>query len=81
VNALELLPPADSFYKRDWGYDTSHYLAPDAELGFPEEFSSSTANQDLAALVKACHANGIRFLHRRGDGVRNARAVPDHQLR
>lgn len=61
VNALELLPPADSFYKRDWGYDTSHYLAPDAELGFPEEFSSSTANRDLAALVSACHAAGIRF--------------------
>src|SRR5262249_31059377 len=33
INALELLPPADSFYKREWGYDTSHYLAPDAELG------------------------------------------------
>jgi len=61
INALELLPPADSFYKRDWGYDTSHYLAPDAELGFPEGFSSSTANQDLAALVAACHAAGIRF--------------------
>ncbi len=61
INALELLPPADSFYKRDWGYDTSHYLAPDAELGFPEEFSSSTANHDLAVLIKACHANGIRF--------------------
>jgi pullulanase len=61
INALELLPPADSFYKRDWGYDTSHYLAPDAELGFPEEFSSSTANHDLAVLIKACHANGMRF--------------------
>jgi len=22
VNALELLPPADSFFKREWGYDT-----------------------------------------------------------
>jgi 1,4-alpha-glucan branching enzyme len=61
INALELLPPADSFYKRDWGYDTSHYLAPDAELGFPDGFSSSTANQDLAALVTACHRSGIRF--------------------
>jgi hypothetical protein len=32
-----LVPPAsDSYFKREWGYDTSHYLAPDAELGFPE---------------------------------------------
>ncbi len=61
INALELLPPADSFYKRDWGYDTSHYLAPDAELGFPDGYTSSTANRDLAALVRACHAAGIRF--------------------
>jgi 1,4-alpha-glucan branching enzyme len=30
INAIELLPPADSFFKRDWGYDTAHYLAPDA---------------------------------------------------
>jgi pullulanase len=61
VNALELLPCTDSFYKREWGYSPTHYLAPDSQLGFPEEFSSPTANQDLAALVKACHANGIRF--------------------
>ncbi len=61
VNALELLPPADSFYKREWGYDTSHYLAPDAELGFPQDFTSSTANRDLGALVRACHRAGMRF--------------------
>lgn len=61
INAIELLPPADSFFKRDWGYDTSHFLAPDAELGFPEGFSSSTANQDLAALVRTGHQKGIRF--------------------
>ena len=61
INALELLPPADSFYKREWGYDTSHYLAPDAELGFPDGYTSSTANRDLANLVRACHAAGIRF--------------------
>lgn len=61
INAIELLPPADSFFKRDWGYDTAHYLAPDAELGFPEGFSSSTANRDLAALVRTGHQNGIRF--------------------
>ena len=61
VNALELLPPADSFFKREWGYDTSHYLAPDAELGFPEGNLSPTANRDLAGLVAACHRKGVRF--------------------
>lgn len=61
VNALELLPPADSFFKREWGYDTAHYLAPDFDLGFPDDFSWPTANHDLSALVDACHANGVRF--------------------
>ncbi len=61
VNALELLPPADSFYKREWGYGTSHYLAPDHDLGYPEGNLSATANRDLARLVDACHRKGIRF--------------------
>jgi len=61
VNALELLPPADSFFKREWGYDTSHYLSPDCDLGYPEGDLSPTANQDLARLVDACHQKGIRF--------------------
>lgn len=61
VNALELLPPADSFFKRSWGYDTSHYLAPDWELGFPDGQAASTSNADLAALVESCHRHGIRF--------------------
>jgi pullulanase len=61
VNALELLPPADSFFKRSWGYDTSHFLAPDWELGFPDGQTSSTSNTDLAALVQSCHRHGIRF--------------------
>jgi pullulanase len=60
VNALELLPPADSFFKREWGYDTAHYLAPDYELGYPEGNLSPTANRDLAALVSACHRKRIR---------------------
>src|SRR5262249_32513231 len=60
VNALELLPPADSFFKREWGYDTGHYLAPDYELGYPEGNLSPTANRDLPALVSACHRKGIR---------------------
>src|SRR6266702_3034887 len=29
VNALELLPPADSFVDREWGYATSNYFAAD----------------------------------------------------
>lgn len=61
VNALELLPPADSFFKRAWGYDTSHFLSPDWELGFPDGQAASTSNADLAALVQACHRHGIRF--------------------
>jgi glycosidase len=61
VNALELLPPADSFLKRTWGYDTANFFAPDFDLGKPEGFSWSTANSDLAALVGACHRHGIRF--------------------
>lgn len=61
VNALELLPPADSFFKRSWGYDTSHFLAPDWELGLPEDQVASTSNSDLAALVQSCHNHGIRF--------------------
>jgi pullulanase len=62
VNALELLPPADSFFKREWGYDTSHFLAPDHDLGFPDGNSSPTANADIAALIVAAHQHGIRFL-------------------
>ena len=61
VNALELLPPADSAYVREWGYGTSHFFAPDHELGFPASNASPTAGSDLAALVGACHRNGVRF--------------------
>ena len=61
VNALELLPPADSFVKREWGYATSNYLAADFDLGFPEGNVSPTASTDLVDLVRACHQVGIRF--------------------
>jgi glycosidase len=60
INALELLPPADSFFKREWGYDTAHYLAPDYDLGYPAGNLSPTANRDLAVLVQSCHRAGIR---------------------
>jgi 1,4-alpha-glucan branching enzyme len=61
VNALELLPPADSSFRREWGYGTSHYLAPDHDLGFPEGHSSPTALTDLTALTRSCRHHGIRF--------------------
>lgn len=61
INALELLPPADSFVDREWGYATSNYFAPDYDLGFPRYHASPTAAQDLAALVRLCHAHGMRF--------------------
>lgn len=61
VNAIELLPPADSFYVRQWGYGTTNFFAPDFELGYPANYSWPTPNRDLAALIRACHACGIRF--------------------
>lgn len=62
INALQLLPPADSIYAREWGYGTSHYLAPDYELGYPEGHLSPTSNQDLADLIDSCHRKGIRVI-------------------
>lgn len=61
INALELLPPADSFYERTWGYGTTNYLAADYELGFPLGNASPTAASDLDALVTLCHKHGVRF--------------------
>ncbi len=61
VNALELLPPADSTYNRQWGYGTTNYLAPDFELGFPSTYASPAPNHDLAALVRTCHRHRVRF--------------------
>src|SRR5437588_838966 len=61
VNALELLPPADSFVDREWGYATSNYFAADFDLGFPKGHASPTASADLAALVAACHRHRLRF--------------------
>jgi 1,4-alpha-glucan branching enzyme len=62
VNALELLPIADSWVDREWGYAPSNYFAPDHSLGFPTGYSSPTANADLVDLVGRCHTRGIRFL-------------------
>jgi pullulanase len=62
INALELLPLADSFVNREWGYATSNYFAPDHDLGFPDGHSSPTPNTDLVNLVNICHERGIRFI-------------------
>ncbi|HVY36629.1 MAG TPA: alpha-amylase family glycosyl hydrolase [Polyangia bacterium] len=64
ANALELLPPADTYLdRRSWGYGTSNYFAPDFDLGRPLSAASSTAVGDLLALVRACHQRGIRFFY------------------
>lgn len=61
INGLELLPIADSFADRSWGYATSNYFAPDFDLGHPDRNSSSTAASDLARLVHTCHTINTRF--------------------
>jgi 1,4-alpha-glucan branching enzyme len=61
ANALELLPPADSDDKLDWGYGTAHPFAADFDLGRPHGQEAPTASADLARLVAACHRRGIRF--------------------
>jgi 1,4-alpha-glucan branching enzyme len=61
VNALQLLPIADSWVDREWGYAPSNYFAPDYSLGFPTGYASPLANSDLVELVRRCHSQGIRF--------------------
>lgn len=63
INALELLPPADSFTSRTWGYATSNYFAPDFDLGFPAGATAPAALTDFAALIQALHRNRIRFFY------------------
>ena len=42
VNALELLPPEDTYTDRSaWGYATSNYFAPDFDLGRPQSEAPS----------------------------------------
>jgi len=73
ANALELLPPADTFVdRRSWGYATSNYFAPDFDLGRPLDptapaatsaATASTAVSDFLALIRSCHRNRIRFFY------------------
>lgn len=61
INALELLPPADSEQAEKWGYGTANYFAADFELGFPAAAPEPTASLDLVNLIRTCHEQGIRF--------------------
>jgi pullulanase len=61
INALELLPPADSDDDLNWGYGTANFFAADFNLGFPEGQMAPTASTDLVNLIKICHQQGIRF--------------------
>ena len=64
INALELLPPADSYNdRRSWGYATSNYFAPDFDLGRPLPQEAPTATTDFLNLVRGCHKHGIRFFY------------------
>lgn len=63
VNALELLPPADSDDNLNWGYGTANYFAADFDLGSPDSQQAPTASTDLASLIKICHRHGLRFFY------------------
>jgi len=53
VTALELMPVADFFGKRNWGYDGVLPYAPDSCYGRPE---------DLKRLVQAAHSRGLMVM-------------------
>ena len=61
INALEILPPADSNQAETWGYGTSNFFAADYDLGFPAAPGSKpAAATTLTKLIKTCHTQGIR---------------------
>lgn len=61
INALELLPPADSNQQETWGYGTANFFAANYFLGLPDGKTEPTASFDLTKLINTCHQNGIRF--------------------
>ena len=63
INALELLPPADSDDNLQWGYGTANYLAADFNLGRRDSQAAPTASTDLIDLIKGCHQQGLRFFY------------------
>jgi len=62
VNALELMPMADSVEPRAWACTTTHPFAPDFELGFPTTYSWPAPNRDLVDLARTCRIHGMRFI-------------------
>lgn len=54
VNALQLLPPADSDQIFEWGYGTSHFFTADADLGGINQFQE---------LINVCKTKGFRFFY------------------
>jgi maltooligosyltrehalose trehalohydrolase len=50
ITAIELMPVADFFGRRNWGYDGVLWYAPDSAYGRPD---------DLKALIDAAHARGL----------------------
>lgn len=62
VNCVELLPVSDSCYRREWGYGTSNFFAPDFDLGMPTGGTVPASGKGLANVVEALHAKGIRFI-------------------
>jgi maltooligosyltrehalose trehalohydrolase len=53
VTALELMPVADFFGKRNWGYDGVLPFAPDATYGSPD---------DLKSFIQSAHSLGLMVL-------------------
>ncbi len=53
VNAVELMPVNEFEGNSSWGYNTSHYFAPDKYYG---------PKQDLQRFIDTCHARGIAVI-------------------
>jgi pullulanase len=61
INALELLPPADSEDKAAWGYGTANFFAADYDLGYSPDTHTHAASTDLIDLINQCRQQGTRF--------------------
>ncbi len=61
ITALELLPPADSYFPKGWGYATTNYFAADHDLGNYSQGRKAAPTAELTRLIRGCHQNGVRF--------------------
>ena len=52
INALELLPPADSYVNGGWGYATTNYLAADDDLGVYGRGQKPAPLSELSRLIR-----------------------------